>query len=61
MLFFLQAMQILGDIDKRDPSIPALEGDFSAAMPFIIAGLIVGAIMMVGFRQAKRNHLDKAD
>jgi hypothetical protein len=60
MSIFLHAATILAQIPKPDASIPVID-EGSPAMPFIIAGLMVAGIMLIGFKQSKRNHLDKAD
>jgi hypothetical protein len=60
MSILLPAIQTLGQIVKPDSSIPVLE-EGSPAVAFIIAGVMVAAIMLIGFKQSRRNHLDKAD
>lgn len=60
-MMMFTTMHLLGQILKPDPSVPVLDGDASPAWPFIIAGLMVVGIMLIGFKQARRNHLDKAD
>ncbi|HVX84794.1 MAG TPA: hypothetical protein VH253_08260 [Phycisphaerae bacterium] len=57
----LHLPHLLAQITTRDPSAPVLPGDSSPAMSWIISGLLVAGIMLVAFKQAKRNHLDKVE
>ncbi|HVS70585.1 MAG TPA: hypothetical protein VHQ47_04950 [Phycisphaerae bacterium] len=61
MTIILHLSPLLAQIATRDPSAPVLQGDFSPASSWIISALLLVGIMLVAFKQAKRNHLDKAD
>jgi len=50
----------LGQVPKLNPDLPQLRGDqvSSYTIPWMIAGLALAGILLIAFRNSKRNHMD---
>ena len=51
---------VLGQVPKLNPDLPQLRGDqvSSYTIPWMIAGLALAGILLIAFRNSKRNHMD---